>query len=600
MGNGMGLRRLSVWVAVFTLLQGAPAFSQPGLQEALIRGSALENSGKLEDAIDVYRQLVLRYPDRSDLLYRLQAALVKAGRKVEAIQLLKNRLDRFPSDRRSRLYMGDIYAAMGRPQEAAEIWEILIHKSKQMGNFAMVGSRFRTHGMPERARQTYLRGRRAVGEPGAFAMELAGLYEDQREYKEAVAEYLNLLNHNPRKYQSVASRFVALGKDDKALETVLHVLVDSVRSEPDDPLRARLLTDYSLSVSRPGEAVSLFVEMDRRDTAMETIFHKIATQCAEGGAHGVALLAYRTLIQRFPSSSSLAKARMGEARAEEALGQTDRAIELYKQIGRSYPGGVEAQESAFRTGEIRRVVNRDYERALGAYRMLLNIQFGGPWQRQAIMGIGACLLSQGDTEGAGQNYRAVARMIPGSEMAATAAFKLAELEYLSGRFEAAQKSLEDLIEGPATGFVVNDALALSNLIAKGLGVSGAYLIAYAEADLLRRRGFENAIRAFEAFVTEQPRGGLAECALMSIARLEAERGRYSKASGVYLRIIKEYGKSFLVPEARMEVAVLFEEHLGRLGDAAREYEVILSEYADSPLYEEARSRLRRLEERIRG
>ena len=83
-------------------------------------------------------------------------------------------------------------------------------------------------------------------------MELASLYEDQRLYREAVAEYLNVLNHNPRKYQSVASRFIALGKDDKALETVLHVLVDSVRSRPDDPLRARLLTDYSLSVSRPG------------------------------------------------------------------------------------------------------------------------------------------------------------------------------------------------------------------------------------------------------------------------------------------------------------------------------------------------------------
>ena len=85
--------------------------------------------------------------------------------------------------------------------------------------------------------------------------------------------------------------------------------------------------------------MSLFVEMDRRDPAMGAIFHQIATQCAEGGAHAVALSAYKTLIQRFSSSSSLPKARMGEARAEEALGQTDRAIGLYEEIGRIYPGG---------------------------------------------------------------------------------------------------------------------------------------------------------------------------------------------------------------------------------------------------------------------
>jgi TolA-binding protein len=218
-----------------------------------------------------------------------------------------------------------------------------------------------------------------------------------------------------------------------------------------------------------------------------------------------------------------------------------------------------------------------------------------------MMGTGACLLSMGDVEGARQTYTLVVRMGPGSEGAVEASLRIAEADYLSGRFQEAQKGLEALLGGPTTHDAVNDALDLSDLIARGMGVSESYLKGYAEADLLARQGKEAAaIQAFTAFVAQSPRGALADRALMAVAQLDTGLGRYDEAVKICRQVAGEYRTSPLAPDARMQAASLYEERLGRFQEAVREYEALMADYPDSPLVEGARQRLRKLQERIRG
>ncbi|MBI2952550.1 tetratricopeptide repeat protein [bacterium] len=583
--------------------------AQPGVEEALRRGAALEDSGKVEQAVEVYRSLYLQHAkggERSDLLYRLQGALVRAGRAEEAVPLLQQRLNRFPSDSRAQLALGDVYYAMGRAEEAARAWERLIEGERPAGNYLLVASRYRARGRPERAVDVYVRGRRAVGDTTAFALELAGLYEEQRNYPEAVREYLLALRADPqenppRNYATVEARVAEFARDEGAGGAVLAALTEGVRAAPEDGLRMQLLTAYSLAAGKADAALAVFAALGRRDGAAEAMLLQIAERCSRGGAHATALAAYRMLIERFPSSPFLPQAHLGAAVAEEGLGRIDPALALYEEVRGRFPGGPEAQAACFRVGEVRRRVKRDPEGALAAYRGLMAIQLGGPYQRQGMMGIGACLLSLGDAEGARRSYELVARMGPGSEEGAEAALRVAEVDYLSGRFEEAQRGLEALLGGPTARDAVNDALDLSDLIARGLGVSASYLKGYAEADLLARRGRdEEAVRAFEGFVAGSPRGPLAARALMAVARLDTGLGRFAEAAEVCRRVAQEYQTSPLAPEARMQAAALYEERLGRFQEAVGEYEALMTEYPDSPLVEEARQRLRRLQERIRG
>jgi tetratricopeptide (TPR) repeat protein len=559
---------------------------------------ALEDSGRAEGAVEVYRRLYLEHPGRSDLLYRLGGALVRAGRPEEAVVLLKGRLGRFPTDSRAQLALGDAYFAMGRRDEGARAWERLLEGEAAAGNYALVASRYRARGMPERAIQTCLRGRAAAGDPAAFALDLAGLYEEGRRYGEAIREYLRLLKTS---YPTAEARVSELGRQEDAVGPVLAALSDAVREAPEDADRMRLLTGYSLSVGKPDAALAAFAGMDRRDAAAEGMLLQIASQCGEGGAHETARSACRMLIERFPSSPFLPQAHLGAARAEEGLGRVDEALGLYDEVRRRFPGGGEAQEACFRSGEIRRRVRRDPEGALADYRALMAIGMGGPWQRRAMMGIGACLLGTGDVEGARRSYAAVARLAAGSEEGDEAALRLADLDYLSGRFEEARKGLEALVGGPTTRDAVNDALGLSDAIAKGLEVSEAYLKGYADADMLARRGRdEAAARAFEGFAAGAPRGPLAARALMAAAGLRAGLGRWEEAAAAFRRVAGDYRESALAPEARLRAAALFEERLGRFQEAIRDYEALMADHPGSPQVEEARGRLRRLQERIRG
>ncbi len=592
-----------LWILCGECFMGGVASAQPGMEEAFRRGAALEDSGKVEQAVEVYRRLYIEHGGRADLLYRLTGVLVRAGRPGEALALLKQRLDKVPSDFRARLALGDVYYAMGLVDEAEQAWERLIEGEKATaGNYLLVASRYRAHGMPEQAVQTYLRGRRVIEEPATFALELAGLYEEQRNYPEAIREYLLALKMDPlRNYATVEARVAEFGKDKEAVDAVLSALTEAVRAEPEDSLRMQLLTTYSLVAEKPDIALATFSALDRRDAAGELMLLQIAEQCSRGGAHTTALAAYQMLSERFPSSAFLPRAHLGAAIAEERLGQTDRALDLYDEVRKRFPGGPEAQAACFRIGEVKRRVKRDPAGALAAYRDLMTIQLGGPWQQQAMMGTGACLLSLGDVEGARQSYGRVVQMGPGSEEAVEAALRIAEADYLSGRFQEAQKGLEALLNGPTTRDAVNDALDLSDLIARGMSVSEPYLKGYAEADLLARFGKdEAAIQAFKAFAAQSPRGALADRALMAVAQLDTGLGRYDEAAEVCRQVAGEYKTSPLAPDARMQAAGLYEGRLGRFQEAVREYEALMAEYPDSPLVEEARQRLRRLQERIRG
>ena len=575
--------------------------AQPGLQEALEEGRALEDSGDVERALNVYRALCRRYPDRSDLLYRLQGALVRLARYEEAIGLLKERLRRFPSDGRAQLALGDAYFAQDRVDEAVVAWEGLIAGEKPAGNYELVASRYRMRGMPQEAVSVYLKGRQALREEAAFAFELAGLYEEGSQYPQAVAEYLRALVQDGGNYLKVQPRILELGKDERATEVVLNALAEGVGDRPEDNLRVRLLTSYCLSVERPEAALSAFVKMGRHDPAAESILLQIALECAEAGAYSTAEAAFHEFVGRFPSSPFMPRARLGLARAVEGVGKIDSALAAYEEVQTCYPQTEEAQQALFRIAEVRRLGKEDLKGALAAYRQLLGIRMGGPWQRQATLGVGSCLLGLGDINGARLSYDLVPRLGPGSREAEEAAFRLAELEYLTGQMEKAQMLIEGLIAGPVTRDVVNNALELSELIQKGKEVSGSYLEEYAAADLLQRQGErEVSIRAFLAFVDRAPMGPLADRALMVVVRLQADLGRYGEAAETCRRISRNYAKGFLAPEARLLAAALFSERLGRFQDAISEYEAIISDYPDSPRYEEARLGLRKLQERIRG
>ena len=89
-----------------------PACSQPDLASESHQGKELMASGRFEEAIPIYRNLVRALPDNPGPLLNLGLALHMAGHEREAVQQFLAVLKLDPGDTPARLYLGTAYLAL--------------------------------------------------------------------------------------------------------------------------------------------------------------------------------------------------------------------------------------------------------------------------------------------------------------------------------------------------------------------------------------------------------------------------------------------------------------------------------------------------------
>ena len=97
-----------------------PACSQPDLASESHQGKELMASGRFEEAIPIYRNLVRAPPDNPGPLLNLGLALHMAGHEREAVQQFLAVLKLDPGDTPARLYLGTAYLALKEPGKAIE------------------------------------------------------------------------------------------------------------------------------------------------------------------------------------------------------------------------------------------------------------------------------------------------------------------------------------------------------------------------------------------------------------------------------------------------------------------------------------------------
>jgi TolB-like protein/DNA-binding winged helix-turn-helix (wHTH) protein/Tfp pilus assembly protein PilF len=107
---------------------------EPGSVEVLrYRSSLLRTLGRLDEAIDIYKEVVALDPLRARTYSSLGGQLYCAGRYEEADAMLQKALELNPKKEQDHLIRGQILLAQGRPQQAlteieqepSEIWKLV-------------------------------------------------------------------------------------------------------------------------------------------------------------------------------------------------------------------------------------------------------------------------------------------------------------------------------------------------------------------------------------------------------------------------------------------------------------------------------------------
>ncbi|MDP6777029.1 MAG: tetratricopeptide repeat protein [Candidatus Latescibacteria bacterium] len=591
-----------IWSVTAVLLIAVPLRAgAPEIQEALKRGKALEAAGEVERAISLYRALYKRHPRRTDVLYRLEALLSKAGSHREAAGLLRNHLSRSPRDVTARLRLGDALFSLGEREEAFKQWERVIGKVRGLAGYALVAERYKRHNLLAEAERIYLRGRETLGPPTLYARQLAELAERQADYGRAVSEYLLYLEEKPGHLALIEPRFREFAREGVARELILTKLTDEVRRRPKGPGRRRLLTGYAVGAGRAEVALAVLLEHPGEAAVDNPLLVRIGSHALRTDDWETASSAYETLIARTtdnPVASlnlllALAQVREGQNRVEDAL-------QIYNDLIDRHSRPVEADEARYRLGRLLRDSRNDLEAAQEVFGRVAEGKRWSPWRYRSLAAIGEIAVRKGDLDGARSAYARIVRERPDEEEGWEARFRIAECSFFDGDFENARGMLAKVLTGPTTGFALNDALSLLEVIDRSASSDPRALENYAGVLKLVRQGqHARALEHLLAFLERYPSNVLTDRCLALQGELLDALGQHREAIGAYQMLLDRVPWSPICPSSRMEMARITSDRLGLYQDAIDIYEQLLVDYPKSVVADEARDRLRTLQRQLR-
>jgi tetratricopeptide (TPR) repeat protein len=596
------------------------ALGQSADQSARFRlAQSYEQAGNFEDAAKVYQQLYNEDPTNYpyfDGLRRVQMQL----KNYDIIErLIQRRLAVDPRDVSLLSMLGGVYYKAGREREAEDTWEkTLATDPKNPNVYRVVTNVLLENRLLEKTAETYRRARAACGDPNLFTLDLAQLLAITMDYAGATVEFLRWLKQNPTQLAFVQGRMAAFTGKEEGREAALEVVKTELKK--DDDIRLLELTSWLyLEGKNYDDAFETCKKIDRATNAKGASLYTFAERAFKEKAFDVAARAYREAINTPIASARLPYAKYGYACCLKELSALSDTLSIrvtsgsipvseaqpiyagatayFREIIKEYPRSEFSARSYFQIGIIQFQRFFDLDGALHSFESVER-EVPGPAVvlHDVSIKIGEVLTAKGDTARASQKFLTVINApdaTPDQQDEAT--YRLAEIEYFAGQFEAASHHLESITSNLKADYA-NDALALLAFLQENQATTVAALKDFARADFLsRQRKNTEAIPIFLDVIKRFPQALLVDDALMKVGALQAQARLFTDAIASYERLIAEFGQtSIALDRARYNIAEIYQFGLHDTPKAIAAYERLLAEYPQSLLVAQARKRIRQL------
>jgi tetratricopeptide (TPR) repeat protein len=327
-----------------------------GQRSMLLAGDCALFAGRPDDAVELYRVLLGRFPEsvyRDDALYRLGTALERAG-KLEAARVPLWTLvdDDAASDYRGRALarLGTIERSAGQDSLAVVVLSRLVEvdpeRAAQEDAWINLAELELELDHPGEALEWSRRQPEGVGDPArAAALEVEALARLGRT-SEASDRLEDLSLAHPDRPELVAvarvhlgEGFAAKGQDDDAIEAFRRARNESSERET----MARAAYGEGLVAAKAQRWADAEVAFDlARDTApgsdwaAESLF-KLGQLHLRDGDTSASRAAFSSLADNFPSHALAPQALQALARVFRQDGRYDKALEVYHRILDEYP-----------------------------------------------------------------------------------------------------------------------------------------------------------------------------------------------------------------------------------------------------------------------
>lgn len=608
---------MKLFITGFLLVLGLhSAFSQNNTSQLAFE---YYNQGDYEKAAPLFLRLHEENKVSTYFQYYINC-LIKSGEYDDAIKTVKKTM-RQSGDVNLNIQLGYIYEVSGDSKKAEESYqEPLKNFPQTIAGIINTGNVFTSFAKYQYSEMVFKLGRKILGNPNEFGLQLANVYYAERRFPEMLDEYYNLILADPRyvpTVQSMIQNALANDIDQILLQLTRDKTYAFIQQWPGIPTFYEMLIWVLSQEKRFTEAVEQAIAMDRRNQTAPDKVLQIARTSADAGNPDAAIDAYKYLIGRGPDGPSR-QAVYNLARIEYLLTLSDKL----KSTPGAQPGEWGKLAEEFRKtiidlgkesvadpiyielAHIQAFQLGDYPQALQTIEEALALPAKPPLYRtDCLLEKADILLSSGDPWEASLVYSMVDMENPDNPEGSAARYRKAQLSWFTGNYKWALAQL-DILKGSTSKPNANDAMELSILIRENISDTDstqATLLKLANADyLIFTRKNEEALLILDSIINNSPGDPATDDCLYKKAHILMQKNELKQAMDILSKIIENYRYEYWGHKSVFELACIYQDQIKDPEKAISLFEGFIRDFTTSFYFLDARDRLKVLKSMTKG
>lgn len=529
-------------------------------------------------------------------------------RKAERLVKKHQELNR--SSQRFDVELGYVYLRAGEKGKAEKLFNSLLKDLPASdASIHEIADAFINRNLYDWAANTYLRARRNARSAGAYAFELAGVYERIGNYQAMVDEYLLRIDTDPTSVDDVQNRLqMLIANDMNAVFTniVKESLLEKTQQSPQNLLYPQMLYWLSIQLKDFPMAFVQAKSLDRRLRTEGDMVYNLATIMIANQEYDIALTAYEYLMSKGRESMYYlgAKVRWLDVKFLKINTTSVYSDADIQKLALEYKTSL----ADFGTNRSTLPLIRNYahlqafymgktDEAVQLMEEALKVQ-GASAVETALtkLQLADVYLAGGEIWEASLLYSQVEKTFKNDTIGHYAKFRNASLSFYIGEFEWALAQLE-ILRAATTKLIANDAMDLSLRITDNIDYDSSYvpLWFYARAELLCfQRKNDEAQVLLDSVLTLFPGHPITDDVLYRMAEVYIQKRDFRNAAAYFQRVVDDYHDEVWGDDALFRLAELYELPLKEPSRAAELYRQLLTDFPGSMFANEARKRFRNI------
>lgn len=565
--------------------------------------------GQYDRAVLLYEELFEKRP--TQVVYNnYLISLVELEEFRRAERLVRGQVRQHPDQVRFEVDLGWVLERAGSNRQARRQFDGLINGlAASSAEVAALAIAFEQRGMPDRAIDTYLHGRKLLGIRYPLHLRLAPLYERQGNFRAMMSEYVAYLEERPEEVDQVRAILQdAISNDTNHArnDALRAVLLSRTQNNPDRPLYADMLLWLSIQQKDFRMAFMQARALDRRFREDGARVLQVARLSVDNQQYDTASQAFQYIIDLGREGTFYMEALAGflDARFLSVTSSYQFTREDLLQVEKDYHAALE--ELGINSVTVRLVRNLANLQAfyLGNTDMAIELlnqtleipQVSSRVRAECRIELADILLLTGQVWDATLLYAQVDKTFKDDPIGHEARFKNARLSFYIGEFDWAKAQL-DVLKAATSRLIANDAMKLSLRIQDNVGFDGntEALMMYARAEKLTfMNRFDDAMAVLDSMERLFPAHPIFDDVLFAKAEIMLKTGQYREADAHLNRVAEQFPNGLLADEALLKRARLHEEVFHDNEKAMSLYQKIMIDYPGSLNNLAARNRFRYL------